>query len=197
MSDKQQDWRQKSQARGLKVVSLVTPLFLISLYLSAQLDRRPPRVLKSFDLSGSTRASAVLRPQGQQASDVALRFLLTVGPKPVGQARLRYRFADAGTNKVLRQGVLRMLPISDRQFQLQSNIIHLPIQAAGWRLQVSLGLPKNQNVPPSSLQLSLQENPPRPSEQLYRFGDMLLYPSFAVLVLGLVMIFGPRMIHSP
>ncbi len=186
------DWRKRSQNRGIRVVVLTCPIFLLSLYFSAQLDRRPAQVIADVDLSQRTRSSLLVQPIARSAADIRLRFSLRVNSASLAEARLRFAFRDP-KGALLRGGTLALKLSRQDSSNLHSSTFYVPYENKAWRLSLSLGLPKKSKGKIDDLDLVLIQNPERRADSIYRFADLLLYPSLSILLLGLVMIVGPRL----
>ena len=185
-------WQQKSHGRGVKLLIYSMPLLLVAFYASSQIPRVPSSVLfetkgKSHQLGGSfvikgnspkVPIRIIVNAQKYKGPKVKLRYELRQDKDLVRSKTMITHLQSGGGRPISLDGVF---PVEGgKRYRIHA--------------RVSEGSLKKRGV--SSWKLIVERNPESSELWLYRYLELLFYPSLSFVLLGLVMMFVPKYLSS-
>ncbi|MFW7380649.1 MAG: hypothetical protein ACOH5I_17685 [Oligoflexus sp.] len=189
------DWRLRSQVRGLRLLIFSLPLLLIGLVASSQLPRTTTKVLWESQASSSMKQRAVitLPADGREQSPVQLLTTFTAKSSRL-RAAMRYEIWDDQKDLITRR-TLRFGPRAqaDGSRVYRSAVINLDTNRK-YLIRSQLNIHKADLRHFSNWQWQVLQDPDKPSKRLLQMIELLSYPALSLTILGLVMVFGPRLV---
>jgi len=195
-----QDWRSRSQARGLRVLSFALPFFIIGLIGSSQVSRIEPKTIWESPENRENSRRGLIRipnlPRSQVPTQLIAKVLSSEGGRSL-RAAVRYEIWDEQKDLVSRR-ILRPdqkpAASSGHGQSFRSSIVLLDSNQR-YLVRTQLSIHKADQRHFRGWQLQLIQDPNKPSDRWLKSLELITFPALAVSLLGLVMVFGPRLIH--
>ncbi|SMF49241.1 hypothetical protein SAMN06296036_11557 [Pseudobacteriovorax antillogorgiicola] len=182
-------WRQRSQARGMKVLSFSIPLFLIAMIGSSQIPRGLPDLLVDRTLkTHRIKASFTIRSSGESPVQMYLEM------QPSLRQPMAFIYKIRQGKDLLRSRKLTLRPTNKEGLQ---GIDQAFLLAPG-RYTVFASFSKKQWAKEGRKpwRFGLLRNPIKAHVQIFRYLEMLTFPALSLIILGLVMVMVPRLIND-
>lgn len=190
------DWRLRSQARGLRVLSLALPLLLIGLYGGSQRSRTVETIIwEQMELQPKTEQFSI-RIGGSQTRQVPLQFQLqakSLTAQVFPRTSVQYEVWNQRRELITR----RQINLQAEPQGLESRALPSMLLEGNQRYLLRMQIRTNSDGlrQLKNWQIKLVKNPLKPSDLWLQGLEILVYPALSVTLLAMVMIFGPRLIR--
>lgn len=194
------DWRVRSQVRGLRVLSLSIPILLLGLFASSQVSRMESKVLWQSQDSKELIHKTIIKIPAVSRAQLPVQLqsrVSSLSSSKKMRAMIRYEIWDENKDLLSRRTIRTGETVRDQQandLSLSSPVFLLE-SGRRYLFRIQLALPKTQKKQLKSWQTTILQDPEKPSNRWLKALEMLVYPALSITLLGLVMIFGPRLIR--